>query len=194
MTKHPMSIAFTTHDPISDAANAVADLLNAFNIDEGDHTANTPLRVAKAWADRLAGYQEEPRDHLKVTFTAPESPGLVVARNVRIQTTCAHHLLPITGTATIAYKPRPGSNVVGLSKLNRLAEGYARRLQVQENLTNQIVDAIWEILKPEWVACSIIADHGCMTLRGVRDTCSDTRTWKERGTATEGDLRAFWAD
>ena len=190
---HPMSIKHTTSNPIDDAAQAVADLLKAFGVEEGDHTANTPQRAAKAWAVRLAGYKEDPRDHLKVTFTAPEYPGLVVARNVRIQTTCAHHLLPITGSATIAYKPQPGSNVVGLSKLTRLAEGYARRLQVQENLTNQIVDAIWEVLQPEWAACSIIADHGCMTLRGVRDTCSDTRTWQERGVATEGDLRAFWA-
>lgn len=190
---HPLAIRYNTTDPLEEAANAVKALLDAFGVDEGDHTANTPMRSAKAWQDRLAGYRENPRDHLAVTFSAPEYPGLVVARKVRIQTTCAHHLLPIEGTSTIAYKPRPGSKVVGLSKLTRMAEGYAARLQVQENLTAQIVEALWEELEPEWAACEIVATHGCMTLRGVRDTCSDTRTFREVGNSTEGDMRAFWA-
>lgn len=190
---HPLSISYTTTSPEERAARAVSDLLAAFNVDEGDHTANTPNRAAQAWAYRLKGYNENPRKHLKVTFTAPQQPGLVISRNVRIQTTCAHHLLPITGTATIAYKPHPGSNVVGLSKLSRLAEGYAHRLQVQENLTAQIVEALWEELNPQWAACEITAQHGCMTLRGIQDTCTDTRTFQERGNCTDNDRQAFWA-
>ena len=177
---------------LGDAAEAIAGLIAAFGADEGDHTANTPLRVARAWSDLLAGYRENPADHLNTTFTAPDNPGLVVVRNVRIQSTCAHHMLPITGTATIAYRPRPGSRVVGLSKINRMAEGYARRLQVQENITSQIVTAVSERLNPVWAACAITADHGCMTLRGVRDVCSDTLTYNDTGEPTDTDRTAFW--
>lgn len=184
---------FTAASRTEHAAQAVQGLLDAFGIDEGDHTANTPTRAALAWAHRLSGYNTNPQDHLKTTFTAPPNPGLVISRNIRIQTTCAHHLLPITGTATIAYKPEPGAHIVGLSKLTRLADGYAHRLQVQEQLTAQIVEAIWDELQPQWVACEITAKHGCMTLRGVNDPCTDTRTWLELGEATDGDMRAFWA-
>lgn len=175
------------------AADAIDRFLRAFHIDEGDHTARTPERVAKAWGDILSGYQDDPAEHLSVTFSAPENPGLVVARRVRIQSTCAHHLLPITGVATIAYRPRPGQRVVGLSKLTRLADGYARRLQVQENITAQIVEAMEERLSPQWAACAITAEHGCMTLRGVRDACGDTMTYSETGEATDTDRTAFWA-
>lgn len=135
----------------------------------------------------------DPADHLNTTFSAPPNPGLVIVRNVRIQSTCAHHLLPIEGTATIAYRPTQGSRVVGLSKLTRLAEGYARRLQVQENITAQIVGAINDRLKPEWVGCAITATHGCMTIRGVRDECSDTVTFNEAGQPRPVDHQAFWA-
>ena len=175
------------------AAAAITDLLAAFHVDEGDHTTRTPERVAHAWGDILSGYQVDPADHLSVTFTAPENPGLIVARRVRIQSTCAHHLLPITGVATIAYRPRPGQRVVGLSKLTRLADGYARRLQVQENITAQLVAAMEERLSPQWAACAITAEHGCMTLRGVRDACGDTMTYNETGEATDTDRTAFWA-
>ena len=174
------------------AETAVRGLLDAFSIDEADHTADTPRRVAKAWADMLAGYQEDPRHHLAVTFSAPTNPGLVVVRNVRVQSTCAHHLLPITGTATVAYRPRPGSRVVGLSKIERLVEGYARRLQVQERITSQVVTALAEELDPVWAACAITAEHGCMTLRGVRDEHSDTLTYLDSGEPTASDRTAFW--
>lgn len=177
---------------VTKAESAIASLLDAFNVDEGDHTANTPHRVVKALEEILSGYQENPADHLRTTFTAPNNPGLIIVRNVRIQSTCAHHLFPITGTATIAYRPKPGQKVVGLSKLSRLAEGYARRLQVQENITSQIVGTIWEQLSPQWAACAISATHGCMTLRGVHDTCSDTLTFQEKGTPNSSDLVAFW--
>lgn len=177
---------------LQQATHAVSQFLDAFNLDEGDHTINTPQRVAKAWQERLSGYKEEPRNHLSVTFSAPEEPGLIIVRNVQIQSTCAHHLLPITGTATIAYHPKPGSRVVGLSKLSRLAEGYARRLQVQENITAQITNALWEVLEPQWAACAIEAEHGCMKLRGVKDSCSDTLTFNEKGISTPNDIQAFW--
>ena len=184
----------TINEPdIPRAAAAITELLASFGVDVDDHTARTPERVALAWGDILSGYRESPAAHLGVTFSAPQNPGLVIARKVRIQSTCAHHLLPITGVATIAYRPRPGERVVGLSKLTRLADGYARRLQVQENITAQIVEAIQSELNPQWAACAITAEHGCMTLRGVRDACGDTLTYNETGEATDTDRTAFWA-
>ena len=175
------------------AQGAVASLLTAFGVPGDEHTLDTPRRVVKAWEERLAGYLEDPSEHLEVTFPAPERPGLIIARHVRIQSTCAHHLLPIEGEATIAYRPRPGQSVVGLSKLSRLAEGYSRRLQVQEAITADIVTALSERLNPMWAACSITATHGCMTMRGIRDACSDTLTYNDTGEPTESDRAAFWA-
>lgn len=174
------------------AAKAVASLLDALGIDEGDHTAGTPMRVAKAWDAMTAGYREDPSEHLSTTFSAPDNPGLVIVRGVRVQSTCAHHMLPITGVATVAYRPRPGSRVVGLSKISRMVEGYARRLQVQERITAQVVEALTVRLDPLWAACAITADHGCMTLRGVRDEHSDTLTYLDSGEATTTDREAFW--
>lgn len=155
-------------------AEAVRDMLAALGVDEGDHTRDTPQRVAKAWRHMLAGYHEDPRVHLHKTFSAPARPGLVVVSGVEVSSTCAHHLLPITGHATVAYRPRPDHPVVGLSKLTRVLEGYARRLQVQEQIGAQVVAAISEVLDPEGAACIITAKHGCMTLRGVE--CPDSVT------------------
>lgn len=160
-------------DPV---AAAVADLLSALGVDEGAHTADTPRRVAAAWRDQLAGYAEDPRAHLKKTFPAPENPGLVVVSGLRLQSTCAHHLLPITGRATVAYRPRVGDPVVGLSKLSRLLDGYARRLQVQEQIGAQVVTAIQDVLDPVGSACVITAEHGCMSIRGVMEPGATTTT------------------
>ena len=177
----------------NEATEAITQLLHAFNIPTTDHTTRTPQRVVKAWQYRLKGYLENPRNHLATQFTAPDNPGLIIARNIRIQTTCAHHLLPITGTATIAYRPQAGQKIVGLSKLARLAEGYAHRLQTQEQLTSQIVTALYEELHPMWAACEITATHGCMTLRGVRDTGTTTTTFRECGEPTGADMTLFTA-
>lgn len=181
----------TTYDSTR-AEHAVRELLEAFGIEPDEHTEDTPRRVAEAWAEQLSGYHEDPTLHLSKTFPAPENPGLVVVRNIRVQSTCAHHLLPISGTATIAYRPWPGARIVGLSKLNRLADGYARRLQTQENITAQIVEGLAQTLNPAWAACAIRADHGCMSVRGVRDECCDTLTFRESGTPSTSDLAAFW--
>lgn len=181
-----------TNEILPAAEGAVTQLLDAFNAWEVGHTDKTPERAAKAWAHRLAGYSQDPRHYLRKTFPAPDNTSLIVTRNIRIESTCAHHLLPITGTARIAYRPQPGQKIVGLSKLNRLANGYARRLQVQEKLTHQILHAIWDELNPQWVACAIEAKHGCMTIRGVEDSCTDTLTFDTLGTPADGDMTAFW--
>lgn len=158
------------------AERAIRDLLLAFGVEVADHTAETPRRVAKAWAEALSGYDEDPAEHLRTTFPAPQDPGVILVSGIRVESTCAHHLLPITGVATVAYLPEVGDRIVGLSKLVRVVEGYARRLQVQENITAQVVDALDEVLGPAAAGCVITAEHGCMTHRGVAQAGTRTTT------------------
>lgn len=174
------------------AAIAVGELLHALGVDEGDHTMNTPHRVARSWGEHLAGYQEDPREHLRRTFSAPPDAGLVVVGGIRFVSTCAHHLERIVGTATVAYRPQPGQPVVGLSKLARVVEGYARRLQVQERLGRQVADAVNEVLSPVGAACLMTAAHGCMALRGVNQPAAVTTTfsWAGHWDTTHEDARA----
>jgi GTP cyclohydrolase IA len=128
---------------------------------------DTPLRVARAWKEYCAGYQEDPAAHLKRVF---EEVGgyddIVLLRDIPFQSHCEHHMAPIIGKAHIAYLPQ--NHVVGISKLARVLHGFARRLQVQERLTAEVADCIWENLKPQGVAVVIEATHACMTARGVR--------------------------
>ncbi len=129
--------------------------------------SDTPNRVARAWREYCAGYDEDPGFHLQRTFS--EVAGydeVVLLRDIPFQSHCEHHLAPITGTASIAYLPR--SRVVGISKLARVLHGYARRLQIQERLTSEVAQCIWDHLQPQGVAVVIEAQHGCMTGRGVR--------------------------
>jgi GTP cyclohydrolase I len=127
---------------------------------------DTPKRVARAWREYARGYGEDPAHHLSRTF---EEVGgydeIVLLRDIPFQSHCEHHLAPIIGKAAIAYLP--GDRVVGISKLARVLHGFARRLQVQERLTAQVADTIWEHLKPQGVAVVIEATHACMTARGV---------------------------
>ena len=128
--------------------------------------ADTPGRVARAWKEYARGYQEDPAIHLSRTFQ--EVGGydeIVLLKDIPFQSHCEHHLAPIIGKAAIAYLPR--DRVVGISKLARVLQGFARRLQVQERLTAQVADAIWEHLEPKGVAVVIEASHACMTARGV---------------------------
>ena len=129
--------------------------------------ADTPERVARAWREYCQGYDEDPADHLSRTFK--EVGGydeLVLLRDIPFQSHCEHHMAPITGTAAIAYMPK--DRVVGISKLARVLNGFARRLQVQERLTAEVAQCIHEHLQPHGVAVVIKAQHGCMTGRGVR--------------------------
>ncbi|HWW59433.1 MAG TPA: GTP cyclohydrolase I FolE [Sphingopyxis sp.] len=128
---------------------------------------DTPKRIARAWKDYCQGYDEDPAVHLSRTF---EEVGgydeIVLLRDIPFQSHCEHHMAPITGKASIAYLPR--DRVVGISKLARVLNGYARRLQVQERLTAEVARCIWDNLRPHGVAVVIDAQHGCMTGRGVR--------------------------
>ncbi len=134
---------------------------------EREGLVDTPERVARAWKDYCQGYAEDPAIHLSRTF---EEVGgydeLVVLKDIPFQSHCEHHMAPITGKASIAYMPR--ERVVGISKLARVLNGFARRLQVQERLTAEVAKCIWDNLQPHGVAVVIDAQHGCMTGRGVR--------------------------
>lgn len=141
---------------------------------------DTPKRVGRAWREYCAGYDEDPAIHLQRTFE--EVAGydeVVLLRDIPFHSHCEHHLAPIIGTASIAYLPT--DRVVGISKLARVLHGYSRRLQIQERLTAEIAQCIWEHLKPQGVAVVIKATHGCMSGRGVRTHGVDMVTSKVLG-------------
>ena len=130
---------------------------------------DTPGRVARAYREYFRGYDEDPGRHLSRTFAEVGGyEDIVLLRDIPFQSHCEHHMAPITGKAHIAYLPQDW--VVGISKLVRVLNGYARRLQVQERLTAEVADCIWDGLKPRGVAVVIEATHGCMTARGVNTT------------------------
>jgi len=126
----------------------------------------TPKRVVKAYRELFAGYEADPREYLERTF---EEVGgydeLVVLRDIRVVSFCEHHMLPFLGRAHVGYLP--SDRVVGISKLARVVNGFARRLQIQEKLTAEIAQAIQDILKPKGVGVVIVSEHSCMTMRGV---------------------------
>ncbi len=128
---------------------------------------DTPKRVARAWREYCQGYEDDPALHLTRVF---EEVGgyneIVLLKDIPFQSHCEHHMAPIIGKAAIAYLPR--NRVVGISKLARVLHGFARRLQIQERLTAEVAQCIWDNLKPHGVAVVIEAQHGCMTGRGVR--------------------------
>ena len=134
---------------------------------EREGLIDTPKRVARAWKEYCEGYAENPAMHLARTF---EEVGgydeLVLLKDIPFHSHCEHHMAPIIGKASIAYMPT--DKVVGISKLARVLHGYARRLQVQERLTAEVAECIWDNLKPHGVAVVIEASHSCMTARGVR--------------------------
>lgn len=128
---------------------------------------DTPARVARAWKEYCVGYQEDPAVHLSRIFG--EVGGydeVVLLKDIPFQSHCEHHMAPIIGKAAIAYLPQ--DFVVGISKLARVLHGFARRLQIQERLTAEVAQCIWDNLHPRGVAVVIEASHACMTARGVR--------------------------
>jgi len=129
--------------------------------------ADTPARVARAYEEFFSGYEEDPSEILRRTFEETDGyDEMVLLRDIRLESHCEHHMVPIIGKAHVAYLP--GSRVVGISKLARVVEIYARRLQIQEKLTAQIANTLQDVLNPRGVAVVIEAAHECMTTRGVR--------------------------
>ncbi|MBK5264327.1 MAG: GTP cyclohydrolase I FolE [Alphaproteobacteria bacterium] len=145
---------------------------------------DTPKRVARAWKEYCHGYGEDPAYHLSRVF---EEVGgydeIVLLKDIPFQSHCEHHMAPIIGVAHIAYLPR--DHVVGISKLARVLNAYARRLQVQERLTAEVADCIWNYLNPHGVAVVIEATHACMTARGVRTPGVTMKTSRMMGVFRE---------
>ena len=169
----------------SDVAEAVRTLIRWAGDDpDREGLLDTPRRVARAWREYARGYQEDPAVHLSRTF---EEVGgydeIVLLKDIPFQSHCEHHMAPIIGKAAIAYLP--DQRVVGISKLARVLHGFSRRLQVQERLTAQVADAIWQHLQPKGVAVVIEASHACMTARGVQTPGVMMTTSRMMGTFRE---------
>lgn len=160
----------------ADAEAAVRTLIEWAGDDpDREGLLETPKRVAKAYRELFAGYETNPHEYLERTF---EEVGgydqLVILRDIRVVSFCEHHMLPFLGKAHVAYLPN--DRVVGISKLARVVNGFARRLQIQEKLTAEIAEAIQEVLQPKGVGVVLVSEHSCMTMRGVNTPGSSLTT------------------
>ncbi|MCZ2830050.1 GTP cyclohydrolase I FolE [Modestobacter sp. VKM Ac-2986] len=180
-----------TGDPVADLAEgrfdaprieaAVREILLAIGEDpDRPGLADTPARVARAYAETFAGLSQDPVDVLATTFDEGHDE-LVLVRDIPVYSTCEHHLVPFHGKAHVGYIPGADGRVTGLSKLARLVEVYARRPQVQERMTRQVADSLFEVLKPMGVIVVVEAEHLCMAMRGVRKPGTTTVTSAVRG-------------
>jgi GTP cyclohydrolase I len=140
----------------------------------------TPRRVADMYAELFEGFDTDPGEHLMVTFEEGHDE-MVMVRDIPFASLCEHHLVPFTGLAHVAYLPGPEGRITGLSKMARLVEGYARRLQVQERMTTQIVEAMERVMQPRGSIVVIEAEHFCMSMRGVKKPGATTVTSAVRG-------------
>jgi GTP cyclohydrolase I len=141
---------------------------------------DTPMRVLSAMQEYFSGYREDPKEHLLKTFEEVEGyDEVVLVSDIDVHSHCEHHMVPFVGKAHVAYIPK--DRVVGLSKLARVVEGYAKRLQVQEKLTMQIANAVNEVLEPDGVAVIIQCQHFCMCHRGIHKSNAWTTTSKLTG-------------
>lgn len=157
---------------------AVAELLSALGQDlEREGLKDTPARVARMYEELLSGENESAETHLEKTFS--ESGELVIEKDIDFSSTCEHHLMPFFGKVHIAYIP--DGKVVGLSKLARVVDVYAKRLQLQERMNAEIADAVFEHLEPKGVVVVVEGEHTCMTARGVKKVGSKTVSYAVRG-------------
>ena len=161
----PTHLAKPTRD---EAEEAVRTLIRWAGDDPArEGLIDTPARVARAYEEWFSGYDTDPEEMLQRTFEEVEGyDEMVVLRDIRLESHCEHHMVPIIGKAHVAYLP--DRRVVGISKLARVVEIYARRLQIQEKLTAQVANTLQEVLKPRGVAVVIEAAHQCMTTRGIK--------------------------
>jgi GTP cyclohydrolase I len=166
----------------SDLSWVIAQMLNVLDpAPNREGIRETPDRAAKAWLEWTEGYEQDPDEMCKTFEDGAEGyTGLVIVHNIDMRSICEHHLAPITGIAHVGYIPGNG-RVIGISKLARITNAYARRLQVQERVTTQIADCLERNLKPLGVGVLIRAEHGCMSSRGVRLHGSTTTTSAMRG-------------
>lgn len=163
------------------AEAAVRELLAAIGEDPSrDGLLATPGRVARMLAEVTVGLESDPADHLRTVFEAGHDE-IVLVRDISFSSMCEHHMLPFIGRAHVGYIPGPTGHVTGLSKIARLVDGYAKRLQVQERLTTQIAGAIERTLEPRGVIVVLEAEHLCMSIRGVQKPGASTVTSAVRG-------------
>ncbi len=163
------------------AEKAVRELLYAIGENpDRDGLQSTPKRVAAMCEEIFIGIDQDPSQHLEITFDAGHEE-MVMVKDIPFTSTCEHHLIPFLGKAHVAYIPSKEGKITGLSKLARLVEGYSRRLQVQERMTTQIADAIESILLPRGVLVVVEAEHLCMAMRGVKKSGTLTVTSAVRG-------------
>jgi GTP cyclohydrolase I len=205
-TEIALNFAMDNHAETQDVVLADLDLVNPYFVSrhiqavrmileaigenpEREGLLNTPQRVAKMYEEIFSGMGTEPKEFLEVCFSEYHDE-LVLVKDIPIYSMCEHHLLPFYGKAHVAYIPK-GGKVVGISKLVRVAEAYAHRPQLQERLTSQIADCIYDALSPYAVGVVIEAEHMCMTMRGVRKPGSITVTSAVRGLfETSSEVRA----
>lgn len=169
----------------SDAEQAVETLLAYIGEDvHRNGLVDTPRRVVKALKEMTAGYTRDPKDILDVQFeqdAIEPYTGIVMLRDIPFSSMCEHHMLTFKGHASVAYIPQQGGRIVGLSKLARLVDIYAKRLQVQERMTAQVANALVSYLQPQAAACIIRADHSCMETRGICKSTGGMVTSELRG-------------
>lgn len=191
-----------TADPLADIApnqrtpfdekkieNAVRDILIGIGEDpDRDGLRDTPARVARAYKEMYSGLFQTPEEVLATTFDLNHNE-LVLVRNIKVFSTCEHHLLPFVGTATVGYIPNESGRITGLSKLARLVDVYAKRPQVQERLNSQVADALMRILQPSGVIVVMDCEHFCMSMRGVNKSEARTTTSIVRGSLQDPALR-----
>ena len=159
----------------------VRELLEAIGEDPArEGLVATPRRVAAMYEELFAGHEGDPAEHLNVTF-ALEHDEMVMVRDIPFASLCEHHMIPFIGRAHVAYIPADDGRITGLSKLARLVDEFARRLQVQERMTTQIADALEKALEPRGVLVVVEAEHLCMSMRGVRKPGTLTVTSAVRG-------------
>jgi GTP cyclohydrolase I len=162
-------------------ARAVRELLLAIGEDpDRDGLRRTPERVARMYEEVFGGLHTDPDAVLEVTFEAGHDE-MILVRDIPLYSTCEHHLVTFAGKAHVAYIPNDDGRITGLSKLARLVDVYARRPQVQENLTTQVADTLERVLQPRGVLVVMEAEHLCMSMRGVRKSGSTTVTSAVRG-------------
>lgn len=172
------------------AAAAVRELLFAVGEDaDREGLRDTPFRVARAFSELLAGQQQCPEDVITTTFDLGHDE-MVLVTGIQVFSLCEHHLVPFHGVAHVGYIPSPDGRITGLSKLARLVDVYARRLQVQERMTTQIANAMVDVLGPRGVIVVVDCEHLCMAMRGVRKPGSRTVTSAVRGQLRDPATRA----
>ena len=176
--------------PTEEEARQAVRTLLAFTGDDPDREGliETPDRVVRAYGEFFAGYNDDPEAILSKTFEEVEGyDEMVIVKNIRVESHCEHHMVPILGMGHIAYSPN--KRVVGISKWARILDAFGKRLQTQETLTAQIADIIDKVLQPKGVGVIIDASHQCMTTRGIHKTETSTVTTRMIGAFKEPDVK-----